>query len=206
MVGLRAEVQRCRWHCPLRSRLRDRGKTIAGLERSSGASGLRKVACVLFDFLSLMMLNSAKGILARNMIVWSYGSHVNIAPPPFASFDFRLSCLCVACIYARSVWSGSNNTDARCLGQGSVEASYCFLRQITLAVYRMYYRYYCYPHFRGTFFFFITWMVFTSVRCDSNILPFRQKAVYLPPRALKLTCALVRMHIVYRVWFVGNAY
>ena len=78
MVGLRAEVQRCRWHCPLRSRLRDRGKTIAGLERSSGASGLRKVACVLFDFLSLMMLNSAKGILARNMIVSVSYTHLTL--------------------------------------------------------------------------------------------------------------------------------
>ena len=38
--------------------------------------------CVFFVFLSLTMLYSAKSILAPNMIVWGYSSHVNVEPPP----------------------------------------------------------------------------------------------------------------------------
>ena len=42
------------------------------------------------------------------------------------------------------------------------------------AVYRIYYRYYCYPHFHGIY-FYAMWLVLTSVCCDSNILFFTQK-------------------------------
>ena len=42
-------------------------------------------------------------------------------------------------------------------------------------MYRIYYRYYCYPHFHGIYMYYVTWLVLTSVCCDSNILLFTQK-------------------------------
>ena len=59
------------------------------------------------------------------------------------------------------------------------------------AVYLISYWYYCYPHFHGIY-CFVMWLVLTSV-C-SNILRFTQKTSVLPPRLLKLVCALVRMY------------
>ena len=129
-----------------------------------------------------------------------YSSHVNVDPPLFSSLDLRLVCLCVACIYASSVWSDCNNV-VRCLGQGGVERYILFLS----AVYRIYYRYYCYPHF--------SWYTFSScgwVRLMFAVIAIycilHRKPVYLPPRPLKLLCALTRISIMYREWFAGHAY
>ena len=42
------------------------------------------------------------------------------------------------------------------------------------AVYHIYYRYYCYPHFHGICIYVVMCLVLTSVCCDSNILLFTQ--------------------------------
>ena len=119
-----------------------------------------------------------------------YSSHVDVDPPPaLSSLDLRLVCLCVACIYAGSVWSSCNNV-IRCWRRKALDEIF-FLG----AVYRIYYRHYCHPHFHGIH--TVMWLVLTSVCCDSNILLFTQNTIVpVSPSAEIRMCVGMHEHYV----------
>ena len=119
------------------------------------------------------MLYSAKGVLARNMIVWSYSSHVNVNPPrPPFFLDFRLVCLCAACIllvqFGRVATPLFGVRVRKALKQDFVfetEQECIVYTSGTTAIHI----------FMVRFKFYIRWLVLTSVWFDSSILFFIQE-------------------------------
>ena len=88
-------------------------------------------------------------------------------PPPFV-FDLILVCLCVACIYASSVWVATMFFGAWI--REALKRYFVFETKQEYIVSGIYYRYYCNSHFHDIY-FYVMGLVLTSICCDSNIPP-----------------------------------